>query len=417
MASHRPPRTSHRAGQGGFSLLEILVGMLIGLLVVAAAVFLFNFATGQERRSTGSISASNSAFRTGNRFADDIASVSPVAGVSDPVAVGVTGCGGSSAVLRLVGTDGSGQVQVRSYHRVVDGSRVELERRSCVGATEAAALAAAPSASTVVTALDPGPGAVSVTCDGGPVGPTCRVVEMTVRTADRLTFTVRGTVGSVLAPTATTTPTPVQAPDVGTCTIMASATTWGATGGYAGSSTATHGGDPLMATYNDSNTRRSFMKFDLTQPCADASPVWPTLPGGRNLTNAVLQLAWMGDSSDSCGIFPGINYDGQVIEPLGDTAVWDEATLNGSNMPSGSQIRSGFSHNFSAGAQNTLVSHSSAQLLDAVKHWYAPNDWVNNGWRLSRSGGGDTCGRSNLFASRFNANVDLRPRLVISWGP
>ena len=172
MASHRPPRTSHRADQGGFSLLEILVGMLIGLLVVAAAVFLFNFATGQERRSTGSISASNSAFRTGNRFADDIASVSPVAGVSDPVAVGVTGCGGSSAVLRLVGTDGSGQVQVRSYHRVVDGSRVELERRSCVGATEAAALAAAPSASTVVTALDPGPGAVSVTCDGGPVGPT-----------------------------------------------------------------------------------------------------------------------------------------------------------------------------------------------------------------------------------------------------
>ena len=71
----------------------------------------------------------------------------------------------------------------------------------------------------------------------------------------------------------------------------------------------------------------------------------------------------------------------------------------------------------SAGAQNTLVSHSSAQLLDAVKHWYAPNDWVNNGWRLSRSGVGDTCGRSNLFASRFNANADLRPRLVISWGP
>ena len=74
MASHRPPRTSHRAGQGGFSLLEILVGMLIGLLVVAAAVFLFNFETGQEQRSTGSISASNSAFRTCNRFADDVAS-------------------------------------------------------------------------------------------------------------------------------------------------------------------------------------------------------------------------------------------------------------------------------------------------------------------------------------------------------
>ena len=74
-----PTRTSHRADQGGFSLLEILVGMLIGLLVVAAAVFLFN-RDRPEQRSTGSISASNSAFRTGNRFADDVASVSPVAG-------------------------------------------------------------------------------------------------------------------------------------------------------------------------------------------------------------------------------------------------------------------------------------------------------------------------------------------------
>ena len=172
-----------------------------------------------------------------------------------------------------------------------------------------------------------------------------------------------------------------------------------------------------MATYNDGNTRRSFMKFDLTQPCVDASPDWPTLPGGRNLTNAVLQLAWMGDSSDSCGIFPGINYDGQRIEPLTNTAVWDEATLNGSNMPSGSQIRSGFTYDFNAGSQGSLASHSDSKLLDAVKHWYAANDWVNNGWRLSRSGAGDTCGRSNLFASRHNTSAGLRPRLVISWGP
>ena len=383
---------------------------------MGAAVFLFNFATGQEERSTRSISSSNSAFRTGTRFADDVGSVSPVAGVSDLVAVGVPGCGGSTAELRLVGSDAAGQVQVRSYHRVVDGTRMELVRRSCSGPTLAAAQAASTSNRTVVTDLDPGTNGVEVSCDGGPVGTTCRVVSMQVLTADGARFTVRGTIGSVLQPTPTTIPTPVRAPESGTCTIMASATTWGATGGAAGSSTATHAGDPLMSTYDDTNQRRSFMKFDLTQPCVDVDAVWPTLPGGRNLTNVVLQLAWMGDSSNPCGVF-GINYDAQRIEPLADAAVWDEAALDGDNMPSGSLIRSGFTYDFDADSQNTLVSHSDAALFDAVEHWYEANDWVNNGWRLSRRGAGDTCGRANLFASRHNGDPALRPRLVISWGP
>ena len=104
-----------------------------------------------------------------------------------------------------------------------------------------------------------------------------------------------------------------------------------------------------MATYNDSNTRRSFMKFDLTQPCADASPGGP--PAGR--TELDQRGAPVGVDGRLVGLvrdLPGINYDGQVIEPLGNTAVWDEATLNGEHaerLPDPQRV----SHNFSAGAR------------------------------------------------------------------
>ena len=409
-------RASRRIrSQAGFTLVELLVGMFIGGLVIATAAVVLSFVLGQNRRSSASISDSNSAFRTGNTFADDVQSASPVPGFSDPVTVGADGCGASASLVRLAGIEPDGNVLVRSYHRVVDGDRVKLVRRQCSGATLAAALAAPAASNVVVVDLDPGGSAVSVTCDGGPVSSTCRLVQMEVMTAGGEQFSVRGTIGSVLSPTPTTTPTPVLAPETGTCTILASATTWGATGGYAGSSSATHGGDPMMATYNDGNKRRSFLLFDLTQPCAEATPDWPTLPGGRNITAVDLYLAYMGKSSDSCGLIPGISYDGQEMEPLNATSLWSEPTLNGSNMPSG--VRSGFTYNFSSANAGALTLHTSNPLTEAVKHWYASNDWVNNGWRLSRSSPGDTCGTSNLFASRHHPTVGLQPKLVISWGP
>jgi len=169
-----------------------------------------------------------------------------------------------------------------------------------------------------------------------------------------------------------------------------------------------------MYTYDDTNQRRSFLKFDLTQPCADASPVWATLPGGRNIVNVTLYLTYMGKSSDSCGIFPGISYDGQKLEPLNAASVWSEASLTGSNMPGGT---TGSNYSFSVANAGSPTAHVNTAISDAVKHWYASNDWVNNGWRLSRSNAGDTCGKSNQFASRFEPNAALRPRLVISWGP
>lgn len=408
-------RSRTASGQAGFTIAELLVALLIGGLVVASAALVLNLTMGQEERSSGSIAGSNSAFRTGSRFADDVASVGPVAGVTDLVAVGVTGCASSAAVLRLVGPSPTGDVLVRSYDRVTTDGTTKLLRRQCTGATLAAATSAASDNTTVVTDLDPAADSVVVTCDGAAVSSSCRVVQMDVRTRQGDQFGVRGTIGAALAPTATTTPVAIQAPASGTCTIMASATTWGATGGYAGSNSANHNNDPTMYTYNDTNQRRSFLKFDLTQPCADATPAWPTLPGGRNITTVKLYLAYTGKTSDSCGIFPGISYDGQVLEPLNDASIWSESTLTGANMPGG--VRGGFSYSFNVANQGSLTEHINTSITDAVKHWYAANDWVNNGWRLSRSGAGDTCGKSNKFASRFESNAALRPRLVISWGP
>lgn len=164
-------RASRRAGsQDGFTLVELLVGMFIGGLVIATAAVVLSFVLGQNRRSSASISDSNSAFRTGNTFADDVQSASPVPGFSDPVTVGADGCGASASLVRLAGIEPDGNVLVRSYHRVVDGDRVKLVRRQCSGATLAAALAAPATFKVVVVDLDPGGSAVSVTCDGGRLG-------------------------------------------------------------------------------------------------------------------------------------------------------------------------------------------------------------------------------------------------------
>ena len=72
---------------------------------------------------------------------------------------------------------------------------------------------------------------------------------------------------------------------------------------------------------------------------------------------------------------------------------------------------------FNVANQGTLTTHTGAGLTAAVKSWYAAGGWVNNGWVLRRDGAGDTCGKSNMFASRSHADPNLRPRLEITWGP
>lgn len=406
---HRDLRRAS-SSQGGFAIVELLVSLLIAVLVIGVTVSALAVTRRSNKSGEENLTSSNSAFQAGSRFGDDVASVGPVSGVTQVVATGEPGCGGTTSALRLIGPrpDGTG-VQVRSYHQVTDGSDQVLRRRSCAGSNLSAALAASPTSDVVIVSdLATGSGAVQVTCDGAAVSASCQVVEMAVDTATGRSFTVRGSVASVLSPTPTTTPVPVVAPVTGTCTIMASETTWGGTGGVAGSGNGS-GGDALMYTYNDLSQRMSFLRFDLTQPCAEgASGDWLTLPGGRNITAAKLYLTSFSRS--------GINYD-QVLAPLAASSTWTEAGLTGANMPMATVGGSSYEYTFKSANNGVLTEYISSPITETVKQWYKAGGWVNNGWILRRSGAGDGFGYFYKFASRHNPTVALRPKLVVSWGP
>ncbi|MCB0977116.1 MAG: DNRLRE domain-containing protein [Acidimicrobiales bacterium] len=402
----------HRA-ERGFTVVELLVAMVITIVVLAVLTNLL-VVSNQAGNQTQESSRSSEAEYTATTYFDaDVAAASKVDG-TDPVRRGVTGCGNTQSVVVLVGPGVDTAVQVRSYDVISEDGLSYLERRTCTGTSVSGAVSSSPSIRRVAQVET---GSVTVHCDSDDTTPPggdalCRKVRLSFVTQTGRNVAVEGTLTSVLAPTPTTTPTPAVAPTTGTCTILASETTWGATGGYAGSSSANHANDPLMYTYNDTNEDRSYLYFDLTQPCADTSPDWPTLPGGRSLTSVKLQLAYMGHNNAYCWIFPGISYDPQKIEALDSSAIWSEATLTGDNMPGA--IRGGTYH-FNRGNQGSLTTHINSVITDAVTHWY-DGSWANRGFRLARDGVGDTCGRASTWASRSNGNASLRPRLVITWG-
>ena len=492
---------SNRQGQGGFTLIEALLAIMISSMVAGVSLSAFIVTIRSNQSVSASLTSSNSALITSSQFAIDVSSVGPVDGVPNPVAAGEPGCGGTPAVLRLVSPAPAGGSQarrsesaslnraeaaeaaestdtaadsatglLRSAERTADskesdskesamlnsleGSAVKersaddkvvdeslgtvrgtagvrvlsyelegesagggrtLRRYLCTGADLNSAIKGDRNYSgTLVADVAPTASPVKVSCDGGEIKGACHLVEMRVHTMTDRVIVVRGTIPSVLQPTPTTAPVMPVAPPTGTCTIAASETTWGATGGAAGSGDG-HSGDATMYTYNDTNQRNSYLRFDLTQPCSGADDTWKNLPGGRNLTSVTLRLAYMGKTGDACWIFPGVSKDEQILQPLNGGSKWSEPALRGSNMPTGAN--SGADYKFKVANQGSLTSHTGAGIVASVKQWYSAGGWTNNGWILRRDGVGDTCGDSNKFASRYESNASLRPNLVITWGP
>lgn len=402
--------------QGGLTLVELLVAMVLTGILFSVVGNVLVMASRVGTKTQAGMESSTSAFRSSSRFADDVTAAGPIGDGTAVIGRGQTGCGGTTSVVRFIGPGAGSAVTVRSYTRVSAGGATTLVRRKCSGSTLSAALSATPATETVVPDLAPATTSTVVTCDGdGPTPPyddqRCAVVSLSVTTTTGYRFTLSGALRSTLSPTATTAVTPVRAPVTGTCTLEAAATAWGATGGYAGGSGG-HNGDATLYTYNDTNQRTSFIRFDLTAPCTGAGDSWPKLPGGRTLTSVKLYLAYLGKTSDSCGIFPGISYDGQVLETLNDASGWTEASLTGANMPSGTRN----SYSFNVASSGSATMHVNAAITDAVRQWYTVGGWKNNGFRLRRNSVGDTCGKSNKFGSRFQANASLRPKLVITWG-
>ena len=79
-----PPVQHHRRPadrtQAGFTLLELLVALVVGGMIIGTASLVLNFTMRQDDTSRKSLTSSNSAFRTGTLFADDVSSVSAVSG-------------------------------------------------------------------------------------------------------------------------------------------------------------------------------------------------------------------------------------------------------------------------------------------------------------------------------------------------
>jgi prepilin-type N-terminal cleavage/methylation domain-containing protein len=408
------PRPADPQSQRGFTLVELVAALAVGTLVIAGTATIIRLSAHVDRTVQANLESSTDGFRTSSLFADDVAATGPVPDTSESIGRSKIGCGGVPAALRLIGPGRAGGVVVRSYTQATASTVAVLERRQCSGPTLAAALAAPSTRETVAPDLAEGPEAVVVTCShDGPSPPHdddgCSAVTLTIATTSGFRFTVSGSSVSTRSPTATTAVLPARAPTTGTCTIEASATGWASSGGLvSGSGTANHLGDPTLYTYDTGGNRRvAYLQFDLTGPCVGPSDSWPTLPGGRLLTSVELWLTYLGKSSGS-----GVSLNGHRLGALDTASTWKEATLTGQTMPSGTRN----SYAFDVANPGVPTRHVAAAITTAIEQWYAPGGWVNNGFRLSRSAAGDTLGKSNRFASRFNPNPQLRPRLVITWG-
>ncbi len=399
--------------EAGFTLLELIIVLAISSLVIGGMATIVGLSASIDRSVQSNMESSTDGFRTSSLFADDVAATGPAPGTTAIIGRGLPGCGDIASALRLVGPGRTGGVIVRSYTRTTVGAADVLERRQRAGSTLDEALNASMSKEAVAPDLATGPDAVVARCaSDGPAPPfndaACTEVTLTITTTSGFRFSVAGSSPSTRNPTATTAVQPARAPAIGTCTIVASQTGWASSGGLiSGSSSTVHYGDTTLYTYDSGNHRDAYLMFDLTGPCVGPGDSWPTLPGGRLITSVELWITYLGKSSGG-----GISRDGHTLEALDTASTWSENTLNGDNMPGGTRN----SYSFNVTSPGSATRHVNAAITTAVNQWYTAGGWKNNGFRLRRSGIGDTLGKFNRFASRFDANPQLRPRLVITWG-
>lgn len=399
-----------KRSESGLSLIEVVVAMMISGVIMAVLVNVLVGSTRSARDTSNSIQSSTSAFRASTYFANDVATAGVAPGSTQPVSRAVNGCGGTTAVVRIVGPGQSSGTIVRSYHQISTAEGSILERRVCSGTDLNAALGATHT--DIVVAKDLNSSPVQISCSGDSPTPPfddsgCTSVELTATTTTTRVLTAKGRTRSAQSPTATTAVAPPTAPATGTCTLLASDTAYTGTGS---GSNSTHANQPQMPTYNRflGFKNYSYLRFDLTGPCTGAGDPWPTLPGGRTIVTASLSIGYLG-TAGCC-----ISYKEHSVTAVGP-GTWSEATLTGNNRITGTL---GSAVDFDApGSNPTNVNLTGGAITTAVQQWYTPGGWKNNGFVLARRTGGDTTGKTRQWATRLYGNATYRPRLVVTWGP
>ena len=369
---HRP-RAADRARPGdpaievraeaGVTLMEVVVATLIAALVLGVLPLVVRVLFQAAGVATTTFERSAGAFSSSARFSDDVQGALPF-GSTDGARRGVPGCGGGTALLRLVGDGTGGDLRVTSYHLVDDPRETDrraIERRRCVGPTLDAALTAAPSTMAPVRGMAADT-QVTVTCRATPSGPeaaddaSCRTIRLSVDPLVGAGFHVDGTRRGALAE-----PAPQPSSDR-RCTLepVADATVdlaqplanFGAGNiqgnqtldvfkGAAIESTAPNPGTASINTgplaQRDQHRTawlHSLLRFDLAEPCVGrGEPQF--LPAGKPQIRAALSLYFVRPPTVAGAYGDPATATIRAYTLDGD-ALWDESTVTWCSAPLGS---------------------------------------------------------------------------------
>ncbi|MCB0977804.1 MAG: DNRLRE domain-containing protein [Acidimicrobiales bacterium] len=410
---HVPSRASAPGGSAGFTLVELMVALTLGVLIVGVVVNAFGSMSRGTKTAEGSMRSSGSALKSSTWFADDVADALN-AGTSAGIRRGQPGCGGDPAsVLRFL-KPGSSGVTVRSWSVVDAPAGRRLERRTCSGADLAAALAAPVTREQVVVDdLDDGTDAAVATCratPGSDPAPSteqgdkqCRLVSLTVQTVTGYRFTIEGSQRPVQSPSSS----PVTEKR---CTLLSSADTF--VNSYH-PDTNYGSADHVSIFKRSSGELISLIKVNLGGRCTgEDEPA--SLPGGRRILDAQLKIKLIRYRDPGLCQYEGLHQVRVWGQP------WDENSLTWNNWSDGFQAGSN-AYVFDARCDDVRKTFS-IPVLQEVTQWYrgaSRGGWANNGWRIDRQAAPNPqdMGEGDGFwwGSRESLDSTEWPRLVITW--